>query len=398
MQRHGPVECVPHHRPEFPEKGIGSRQADRTILEAHVSEQVQSLSCARGRHVQQSPGFERSLLRIETLQPGVDRIRLGPGLLDRRNQQSGSRLRGRLGPEEQLFVVVARRTRETGQDHVIELKALRLVHRHDLQAFVGVHIGKRVELVQSSLKRGIHRTRPLMGLEVVKVDSRVFQVRLILDAGRSAEREPRGLHAVAQRRAQPVRNARKQDGPHALEACAPFGRQARHAIGILHQFEYGVLGALREAGKVFEHEPAPRRTQHREPGQPVGRVRQRTRQREQVLDDRSFCERFDLHGTKRETGGLELRHDLGEVAASAHENGHCSNGILGLRLAHQVDDPGSLPGIVLVEERMHRHRFALQRRMHGHRRGIGHGPGHRVLPRRHHSRKGRVDPLHDARL
>ena len=127
-------------------------------------------------------------------------------------------------------------------------------------------------------------------------------------------------------------------------------------------------------------------------------MRQRTREREQVLDDRSFCERFYLHGAKREAGGLELRHDLGEVAPSAHEDGYRGDGILALRLAHQLDDPGSLPGIVLVKERMHRHRLALQRRMHGHRCGIGHGPDDRVLPRRHHSRKGRVDPLDDARL
>ena len=79
--------------------------------------------------------------------------------------------------------------------------------------------------------------------------------------------------------------------------------------------------AAGERVQIGERQAAPGRAQHREPGEAVAAMRERARQREQVLHHRAGrrAGRSRSRGSAR-PAALQLRHDLAQVAALAHQD------------------------------------------------------------------------------
>ena len=73
--------------------------------------------------------------------------------MDRGEQQFRAIVGGALEPDHQLRVVGARPGAQPRHDHVIELQALGLVDRHDLEQPVGVGLGRREQRLQRLLER-----------------------------------------------------------------------------------------------------------------------------------------------------------------------------------------------------------------------------------------------------
>ena len=336
--------------------------------------------------------------RFEPLYPRINRVVVRPCLLNRREQEARAAAPGGLHPQEELAVVPAWRASEAGQDHVVELQAFGLVDRHDLQANACAPVRQCVEFFETRLEGGIHGAGILVRLKVVEEDPRILEVGLVRNAGRAAEGKPGSFDSIAQARAQPVVHALLQDRPSAFEASAALCRQGSHAGSVAHEVAEVRLAALCERRQVRERQPAPRRAQHRQPRTAVGRVRQRPREREQVLHHGPLREAFDLDGPEGQPGCFELRHDLGEVAARAHEDRDGGVCIVRVRLAHDVGDPTCLAFAVRVEKRVYADRRALEPGMHRHRRRIRHRARRGIVPARHRVRERCVHPLDDAGL
>src|SRR5262249_44299922 len=106
-----------------------------------------------------------------------------------------------LSPKEERGVAPSRPLVEARQDHRAELEALRLVDGHDREVVLGrLEVGQGRELAQALVERGegLELAGALEALELVEVDLGVLEVGGARDTGRTAEREPDALDALAQ--------------------------------------------------------------------------------------------------------------------------------------------------------------------------------------------------------
>ena len=273
---------------------------------------------------------------------------------------------------------------------------------HDLEPLVGLQVGQRVEIGEPVLeRRPDRRSRPLPRA------TRDSRSRFRRPRGRSCPPRRPGRKAQTRRR-RPARaasrgNARR-DTPAARRAPArsrarPSAESAATRAVVVHQLPHRALRvAAGERVEVGERQPAPRRAQQREPGEPVGRMRERARQRQQVLHHRAVAELLDLDRAEAQAGVLQLRHDLAQVAAVAHQDGDDRFRVLAPRLRDDLGHSRRLPRAVAVEERMHADRRAGQHRARRDRRRVRHRAGGDVLALRHDPGEGRVHPLDDAGL
>src|SRR5690606_19524048 len=95
--------------------------------------------------------------------------------------------------------------------------------------------------------------------------------------------------------------------------------------------------SLGDGCEVAPGEPAPRRVQHREPRDIVGRVQQRTRQADQVLHGLTLAERLDLDGVDREPALTEPLLQAAEMCAALHEHRHAERRMLATLALDDID-------------------------------------------------------------
>ncbi len=142
-----------------------------------------------GRHIKQPPVLQTLFFAVELFNPGIDRIAVIPRRVDRRQQQFSASICIRLlGPQEQFFVVAARRPGKAGHDHHIKLKPLGFVDGHDLQAVVGIEIGQGIQLIKAGFEGRAIRQGPgiFMFVEIAEIGFRILEIGFLLHAGRTA--------------------------------------------------------------------------------------------------------------------------------------------------------------------------------------------------------------------
>src|SRR5690606_18814395 len=117
----------------------------------------------------------------------------------------------------------------------------------------------------------------------------------------AAERAPGPLDPVREREAGARRERRVEHRKQPLEPRTGLAVETGANLRIADGFKDAASPAsLGDGCEVAPGEPAPRRVQHREPRDIVGRVQQRTRQADQVLHGLTLAERLDLDGVDRE--------------------------------------------------------------------------------------------------
>ena len=138
--------------------------------------------------------------------------------------------------------------------------------------------------------------------------------------------------------------------------------------------------------EIVEGQADPRRAQDGQPGDAVAEMRERPRERIEVLHHLLLPQVLDLDGAEADAGGLQRGHDVGERIALAHQD----RGAV-LRLSHQLHHAARLG--FAVGQRMPGGGFAAGGflvGMGGGRR-IRHRPRGRVGFLRQDPRKGSVE-------
>ena len=147
---------------------------------------------------------------------------------------------------------------------------------HDFDRFgTGLDVGLGVELGQAVGQRAevFQLACVFEALELVEVDLGVGEVGAVGKARRAAEREPDAFDAVAQGPAQAL-----------LERGLEDGDDSREPGNVLDQLPDRLLvPAFEQTAQFIQVQAAPRCAQDGEPGDAVGQVRQRARQRIEVL-------------------------------------------------------------------------------------------------------------------
>ncbi|MNX96293.1 hypothetical protein D3C86_1286050 [compost metagenome] len=160
-----------------------------------------------------------------------------------------------------------------------------------------------------------------------------------------------------------------------------------------------------QALQGHQRQAAIRRAQHRQPGQPVARMRQRPHQLHEVRDHRPQGQRHQIHGAATDALLREPPGQIAQMTARAHQHRHGMLGplVIDQRLAHQSHR--DVLGLLFGRSRA----FARPGRMKTHRRvrqslvkcggravGDRTRSGIAALGQQFHERT--VDPLHDAGL
>ncbi len=125
-----------------------------------------------------------ALAAIHARQIPIDRISVLSGLRNRREQQ----LPALFKPQHQALFLLASRSIEAGQNHVVELQAFGLVDGHELQPVAGLRIGlgeKRIHLLPEPTEIGEVRAF-LKAFEQIEICAGVFESRFILNTCWSA--------------------------------------------------------------------------------------------------------------------------------------------------------------------------------------------------------------------
>ena len=94
---------------------------------------MQALAGARGRNIQQTRRLLLRLAPLDALQIPVDRIFVGTGLRDRRQQQ----LAAMFQPQQQPRIVPTGHSAQAGQNDRVEFQALGFMDGHQLQHGTG---------------------------------------------------------------------------------------------------------------------------------------------------------------------------------------------------------------------------------------------------------------------
>src|SRR6185369_604781 len=181
-----------------------------------------------------------------------------------------------LSPKEERRIAPSGALVEARHDDGAELEALRLVDRHDLEIVVArLEVGQRVELPQAFVQRRevLQAARALEALELVEIDLGVLEVGRARHAGRAAERKPDALDALAQAAAAAAGNRFAQDAPEPLQFWVSFNQFPNRGVA--------VLGC--DLMEIVEGQADPRGAQEREPGDAVAEMRERARERVEVL-------------------------------------------------------------------------------------------------------------------
>lgn len=85
---------------------------------------------------------------------------------------------------------------------------------------------------------------------------------------------------------------------------------------------------FKERRKIFETKANPGRSKNRQPGDAVGRMRERARERVEVLHHLLLAQLLDLHRAIADARVLERRHDGVEMAAVADQYRHLARRFL----------------------------------------------------------------------
>ena len=99
-----------------------------------------------------------------------------------------------------------------------------------------------------------------------------------------------------------------------------------------------------------QRQSTPGCAQDREPGNAVGQVQQRTRQGEQVADDRDFRKWLDLAGGHGEPAFHQARGNAGQVRAAAHEDPNTRFRRGGADIGNDLENAGRLRLTVIFLE------------------------------------------------
>lgn len=316
------------------------------------------------------------------------------------------------------------------QDDGIELQPLGFVHGHDFDRALlagGLRRGEQARHrgVQQAGVQSAVRRQPLDQLEQAfgiagRAGSRI--------QARPAQAPPQLLQPGGQRQQAGVIGAIQQDRRHGAQAPVFVGRQrllgqtARRRR--IEQAALPALGARRAAQRAFEQrghrrqligaeqalqrsqgQAAPWRAQHRQPGQPVARMRQRARQLHQIGHHGAQPQRHQLDGAAGNSFLRQAARQAAQVAAGAHQDrdGMAAAFVLGQRRAHQADrDVLGLPlgagGVAAFPGGVEQHRLARRRLVERGRGAVGNGAGIRVIGARQQLREHAVDPIHHAAL
>ena len=276
--------------------------------------------------------------------------------------------------------------------------------RHDLQPVGRAQVRGAEEVLEVLLEaRAVGEVAGLVdGVEAVEEGLGVLEVRRRVEARGAAEREPRALHALAKRSAQPLRQRAGEDGRDALEARPRVGVERRKPRGVGDELGHGALVAAGERQQVRKCQAAPRGPQHREPRRAVGRVGQGARERDEVADALPLAQRRDVHGAQAQPRPAQGRHDAVEVRAVPHEDRHGAAGPLRAGRGHEVDDAARFviarAIAILVHEQVPAHRLARQRVVECRRHREAHRALRLVVARRQDAAEGAVHPVDDAPL
>ncbi len=330
----------------------------------HAAEEMQLPPGAGRSHVQQTPVLKSLLLGMKACDPLIDRVTVLTSGIDRRQQQFSFTLCSRLlSPQEQFLFIVTRCTGKTRNNHDIEFQSFGLVDGHDLQAVIGFDVGQRIEIAKPFFKRGSIRqfTGLFVLIEITEKNLRIFQIGFIFNTGRSTQCEPRTCDLFAQRRAPSLRQGRCQRGTNACRTLAAIGRQQGDALIIMQRIpqRQPVLPPSQRM-QVGQHQPAPRRAQHREPCQSVACMRQRAGQRQQILHNRALAQRLDVDGTKAQAGRFQRGNDFTQMTAGTGQYGHLDRRISGARSQNDAGNLLRFGQTIVIEKRMHVHGGAGQ--------------------------------------
>ena len=184
----------------------------------HVAQEMQAPTRARRGNVEEAPVLVVRLALVEAADELVDRIVLGAGRVDRREQKRRSGVSIHMKSLRSSRPVPAARpgTITVSNSRPFALWIVITCRQS------GAEVGKREEVGDRRLERieVAQRARVFDGLEMVEVDLRVLEVGVALDARRAAEREPCALDRIAQARAAPRFERAGEDRAGALEARA----------------------------------------------------------------------------------------------------------------------------------------------------------------------------------
>ncbi len=362
--RPGTRKFLFHRRPQPRQQRSAVRHPhDRSLIpvgDVHMSQQMQVLDRARRGHIKQPPFLTEVFLPLEFHQIPEDRIGIGTTRTDRCQQQVdliASRIRP-LRPDQQGLFRGTRGASESRHDYGSELQALRLVNRHELQLLSGFHVRQR--------KQRLHPRSQIIGipdisasgafLEQIEIDKCIGKIRASGTAGRTTKRDPRSFDKTPERLASSERDAPSKRRAQPAGAVTAIVAAAPDAIQRLYALPDGLSRGSGHRLEVRKRQSAPGRTQHRQPGKPVTRMHQCTRQRKQILHDAPVSERFNLDSPKAQTPCTQPCGNCCQMATRAHENCHRFPGRSTHGFSSQGGDHIRLARVITTEKRVHGHR------------------------------------------
>ena len=238
-----------------------------------------------------------------------------------------------------------------------------------------------------------------MLVEVTEIGFRIFEIGFLLHTGRTTQGIPRTSHVFTQGTAGALREAGRQRGAHTLKASTAISSELRNAIFVPHrrpQRHFRVRCS--QHMQIGQRQAAARRAQHREPSHTVGRMRQRARQRQQILYHGTLAQRFNVDGAKAQPGCFQRRHNLAQMAAGAHQDRHFRRRIGLARIADDLRNAPCFRRTIITQQGMDVDRLSGQSLARRYRSSVWNRTQSNVFRGRHDTRECRIDPVDDAGL
>ena len=212
-----------------------------------------------------------------------------------------------------------------GQDHGIELQALRAMQRHHLHGRrVGfARVAANSRFASASTRSSSGRSPP-RSCSASSANTRSAPARSSArgDARGPAQREPRRAHA---RRRTAGDRERQSAG-----ASAVHSRSSRRRPSARERVPHGGVGdrvgqraigrSIRDNEQIGQRKAAPGRAQDRKPRESIGGLRERARKRQQIACRQPVEQAFEIDGRKVDAGRAERRQQRLRVAACADQH------------------------------------------------------------------------------